>query len=241
MRLLKVLLASALMWAPGNILADKIVECTPDPSAYITLLNAAGYEMISYDISSTVNETYNIRLVIREYAADSLVNDGESGYTPVMRNRRMLSEFSEEDQANIVKENRLYDASRGIYKAGERINVGFLPARDSKNGGKEIPMMFDIPDIGSFFSYLKLRPIYQPGGDADAEGMYSYHIRPFNISEFTPGEFTPLALLGSMWYDPQFQIFRFCGENVINPDLSSLMLKYIPHYYIIGVIITPKN
>ncbi|MBR4729229.1 MAG: DUF5041 domain-containing protein, partial [Prevotella sp.] len=30
---------------------------------------------------------------------------------------------------------------------------------------------------------------------------------------------------------------RFCGENTIKPDLSSDILKYVPHYYIIGVIV----
>lgn len=52
------------------------------------------------------------------------------------------------------------------------------------------------------------------------------------------GEFVPLVLLGTWWYDEDAQIIRFCGDDELAADMSSGMLKRIPHYYVIGVIVT---
>lgn len=238
MRFSHFLLASALCMVPGYILADKLNPCEPDIDAYISLLNAEGYEVVSYDIRPLVDESYNIRVVIQEYKGDSLINDG-SGYPFNLRNRTMLSAFSEENIASIRKE-EMYDADKGIYSAGERINIGFLPARPGRKGGKEITMLCQIPGMGTVSLPLKLRPQRQPGADNESDDLYSYHVRPFKASEIVTDKFIPLALLGSAWLDPQFNIFRFCGESEIDPDYSSTILKYIPHYYIIGVIISKR-
>jgi hypothetical protein len=48
-------------------------------------------------------------------------------------------------------------------------------------------------------------------------------------------------LFGSSWYDERFNIYRFCGENEINPDMSSEILKDVPHYYVIGVKFNKKK
>lgn len=47
-------------------------------------------------------------------------------------------------------------------------------------------------------------------------------------------------LVGSAWYDPHIEMFRFCGESEIAPDLSSEILSHVPHFYVIGVE-TKKN
>ena len=51
------------------------------------------------------------------------------------------------------------------------------------------------------------------------------------------GEFTPLVLYGSAWFDSEAGIFRFCGENEISPDMHEDIVKDIPEFYVIGVII----
>ncbi|MDE6633830.1 MAG: DUF5041 domain-containing protein [Bacteroidaceae bacterium] len=48
-------------------------------------------------------------------------------------------------------------------------------------------------------------------------------------------------ILGSVWYDKDAGVFRFCGEKEINPDMSSQILRYIPHYYVIGIEVNPKK
>ena len=48
-------------------------------------------------------------------------------------------------------------------------------------------------------------------------------------------------LVGSFWWDPEFEVFRFCGDNVIEPDLSSGIIKNTPHYYVIGMVATKQK
>ena len=61
------------------------------------------------------------------------------------------------------------------------------------------------------------------------------------MSEFKENEFIPLILLGSGWFDERFNIFRFCGESEIEPDMSSEILKEVPHHYVLGVIFIKKQ
>ena len=49
------------------------------------------------------------------------------------------------------------------------------------------------------------------------------------------GKIIPLVLYGSYWYEPQAGGCRFCGDNEIKPDLSSDIMKYIPHYFVLGI------
>ena len=37
------------------------------------------------------------------------------------------------------------------------------------------------------------------------------------------------------WLDERYNIIRFCGEKEIDPELSSEILKHLPHYYILGL------
>lgn len=44
-----------------------------------------------------------------------------------------------------------------------------------------------------------------------------------------------------MWFDAEHNLFRFCGENEIAPDLSGEIVGNIPHFYVIGIEFTPKQ
>ena len=44
-----------------------------------------------------------------------------------------------------------------------------------------------------------------------------------------------MVLFGSMWWDEKANVHRFCGANEIDRDMSTDILKYIPHYYVIGI------
>ena len=65
---------------------------------------------------------------------------------------------------------------------------------------------------------------------------YMYESRPFELPlNVETGQFIPLVLYGSYWYDADSEVDRFCGENFISPDLSSDIIKFIPHFYVIGI------
>ena len=67
---------------------------------------------------------------------------------------------------------------------------------------------------------------------------YMYDYRPFKVGALQLGEFTPLVALGSYWYDERYDLYRFCGEGELDPDLSVGMLVSSPHYYVLGIIVT---
>ena len=70
---------------------------------------------------------------------------------------------------------------------------------------------------------------------------FNYHTRPFIIEAFEVDKFIPLVLFGSSWYDERFNVIRFCGEREIDPDLSSEILKDVPHYYVLGIKFVKKQ
>lgn len=65
----------------------------------------------------------------------------------------------------------------------------------------------------------------------------TYHVQ-LQIRE---GEFTPLLFYGSYWFDARANRFRFCGEKQIAPNLSSEIVERVPHFFVIGVQMTPME
>ncbi len=210
----------------------KSLEAVADD--YIPLLQYSGYEAFPFDISSLSDRKYQIKFVIREYDHGTLVSDDYMGWRKIRSNMMLLSQFDAEDQAT-VKPEEMDDAERGIYRLAKKMQIGFAPAQDDSIR----PAMLSVEKMGEMFIPLKMKPQYAGNDSVNGRTFYSYNSRPFKIEKLEIGKFTPLVLLGSMWYDAQFNIHRFCGESVIDPEMSADILKYIPHYYVIGVEIKP--
>ena len=119
------------------------------------------------------------------------------------------------------------DAEKGIYSLSPRIDIGFMPAVDSLCN-----VMLNVVNQGSITMPLKIKELTNRENE---KSRYSYEFRPFKTSEFRTGEFIPLVLFGSMWWDEKANVHRFCGANEIDRDMSTDILKYIPHYYVIGI------
>ena len=113
---------------------------------------------------------------------------------------------------------------------GEKLVIGFAP---SGNDSTAI-YTFNFSEGRGFNGRLSLRAIYAP--EEPTKSRYSYESRPFElVPPFEKGEFVPLILYGSYWYEPETGFSRFCGESVIKPDLSSDIVKSIPHFYVLGI------
>ena len=67
-----VLLTGIIFCFQAN--AQEVKRTEPDISDYIPLLNAAGYDVYTFDISSLKDETYNIELIVREYVDGAMVD-----------------------------------------------------------------------------------------------------------------------------------------------------------------------
>ena len=117
----------------------------------------------------------------------------------------------------------------------DKLVIGFVPTEKDSTS----QYVFELTGGGTFSLPLNLRPI--PGIDGDVP-HYQYESVPFElVPPFKVGEFIPFVLYGSWWYDEAFNITRFCGDDsgddFIKPDLSSSILKDIPHYFVLGIVV----
>lgn len=116
------------------------------------------------------------------------------------------------------------------FPIGDRLVIGFAP---SSNDSTYV-YSFQSVGGGGFNATLKLQPVFAP--EMPAKQAYRYESRPFElVPPFEKGKFIPLVLYGSYWYEPETGVSRFCGESVIKPDLSSDIVKSIPHFYVLGI------
>ncbi len=223
-RILSIAAFALAAWSTLSAQALKPVK--PDFDAYVSLLQADGYDVQSYDLSALTDSTYSFMLIVREYENGKMIHDGYERFIYPLRNRNMLSRFSEEDQKTVKPED-MADAARGIYSLGTRLNLGLSPLNDST-----LRVSMEIPEIGAAYQQISLRPQAHP---KTGTIQHNYSNRPFTAPVFQSGTFIPLMFVGAAWYDPQIEMFRFCGENEITPDLSQEIVSHVPHFYVIGV------
>ena len=115
----------------------------------------------------------------------------------------------------------------------KKLTIGFYPS-----GTDSTAMLnFSIPEMREASQRLKLRSVTSSSGYT----LTKYCTRPFGIDSFEAGKFIPLVFYGSMWFDAEHNLFCFCGENEIAPDLSGEIVGNIPHFYVIGIEFTPKQ
>ena len=208
-----------------NLSAQSVKPQEADFSDYIKLLNDAGYMVYSFDIKDFLDDTYSIRFRIKEFVNGKEIESKDRGF--LSNNRMMLTEFSEETQKELREEGLCTDLEKGIVRQSEKITIGVSPA----NSDSVQKIKFTVEEMRSGNRMLKLRPLKI----ADSSRHYHYSHRPFKINSFEEGKFIPLVLYASYWFDEQNGFFRFCGEKEIEPDMSSEILKFLPHYYVIGV------
>lgn len=112
----------------------------------------------------------------------------------------------------------------------EKLIIGFVPS-DNDSIARYV---FRFDDVRGVFSRLYLKPICDP--QHPEEKWYMYNSRPFELTApIEKGKFIPLVLYGSHWYDADCGACRFCGDNFIKPDFSSDIVKYIPHFFVLGI------
>ena len=190
----------------------------------VTLLAAAGYELFSYDITEMLNVRYDIIFVRKEFETGNI--EIATSILHVVSNKVLLTDFPESSWQEIIDAVDILDTETQAIYLAEKINFGFYPS--DNDSIKRI--LINVPTIGNINVPLKMRALIME--DLDKK-FFSYYTRSFKIETFEENKFIPLILFGSSWKDDN--IYRFCGENEIEPDMSSEILKKIPHYYVIGV------
>ena len=128
------------------------------------------------------------------------------------------------------KEARDYIGFSFSFPLGEKLVIGFAP---SSNDSTYV-YSFQSVGGGGFNATLNLQPVFAP--EMPTKQAYRYESRPFElISPVETGKLIPLVLFGSYWYEQETGVSRFCGEKIIKPDLSSDIIKSIPHFYVLGI------
>lgn len=198
----------------------------------ITLLKASGYELFSYDITEMLDERYDITLVEKEFEAGKEI---ETSDLVTLSNKRLLTDFPEASRQEAIDAgvSIIDPETQAIAHAG-KISLGFYP---SDNDSTKF-MQFSVQNSGRMEMPLKLRGLTTKDPD---KKYFSYHTRPFKTVAFEEEKFIPLVLFGSAWYEERFNTYRFCGDSEIEPDMSSEILKDLPHYYVIGVKFVKKK
>ena len=197
------------------------------------VLNQAGFESYAYDLSSFLecNARYDVAIRIKEYdGGKELDNDRVFHLGPT---RMLLNDFPEEYRAEIP-DSVMLDSERGILRESGRLVLGRYPT-----GIDSVARwVLSLENGGRGSARLDLKAVIT----SDNPPFYGYESRPFVKSGFESGKFIPLIFFGSMWYDAQYGIFRFCGESEIDPDLTTgMIVKQVPHFYVLGVEFTAKQ
>ena len=116
------------------------------------------------------------------------------------------------------------------FPIGEKLIIGFAP---SSNDSTYV-YSYQSDGGGGFNATLKLQPVFAP--EMPTKQAYRYESRPFElVSPVETGKLIPLVLFGSYWYEQETGVSRFCGDKQIKPDLSSDIIKDIPHFYVLGI------
>ena len=116
------------------------------------------------------------------------------------------------------------------FPIGEKLVIGLAP---SSNDSTYV-YSFQSVGGGGFNATLKLQPVFAP--EMPIKQAYRYESRPFElVSPVETGKCIPLVLFGSYWYEQETGVSRFCGDKLIKPDLSSDIIKSIPHFFVLGI------
>ncbi len=195
---------------------------------YEPVLEKAGYKVYSFDISGLQDTLKTLTVDVREYEYGK--RTGYRGGYVNFPNMTMIADFNESQQEEILAEGNADDLKRGIYRLSEKMTLAFSPGEDKS----KVVLTAYMENAGESTWILPLRPVASRNPQFD--GVYAYGHRPFKLDFLEEGEFIPLVMYGSYWDDGT--LVRFCGENVLPSDMSSRMMKDMPHYYVIGVTIS---
>ena len=228
----KIFITFCLLVLSCSVFSQQIKNKNVEIDDFITLLGAAGYELFSYDVTEMLNERYDITLVIKEFSAGKEI---ESSNLTTVSNKTLLTDIPESNRQKFIDRGHVIDPQTQAIAHVQKINFGFYP---SDNDSTKL-MQINIPDFMIIPKVtFKLKGLANKHSD---KMFFAYRTRPFKMKTLIEDEFIPLILLGSCWYDEQFDRYRFCGEREIDPDMSSKILEYVPHHYIIGVRFVKKQ
>lgn len=135
----------------------------------------------------------------------------------------VVSEFV---NGELVSESESYEVESSLYKNPQKLTLGFSPKSDYMRN-----VRLYVDDVRVAAKTLTLKPMTAP----KYEGEVMYDLLSFELGQIKVNAVTPLVLLGSYWYDEPFKTVRFYGDEDRTIEMSSPIMKLIPHCYVLGI------
>lgn len=227
----KILIAVVTLLAVCNARAQdslKINSEKPQMEDVLTLLDAMDIYIYRFNAEEFLKHKYDVSFFADEYV------DG------VKKERNSILHMGANIQSVKIYPPEQWDAARKQHglkpDEDDFVRIKTISIIVRKISDTTAMATFASPEAGRMGIPLKQ---YPTGPDS----VYFYSSRPFSMEAMpdTGAVEIPLVLYGSGWYDDRYNIVRFCGESRIDPQLKAGILKNLPHYYILGVIFTPKE
>ncbi|SHN23021.1 protein of unknown function [Cyclobacterium lianum] len=215
----KIIIISCILVLCCTAYGQQIKKNNVELDDIISLLGASGYEVFSFDITEMLNERYDIVFTKKEFLKGKEIKSSDLA---TVSNKSLLTDIPESHRQKIIDEGGVIDPKTQAISHAERFSFGFFPSGNdsTKTMQLEVPGFLKMGRIP-----FKLRGLSTKDSD---KLMFLYFTRPFKLVAFKEEEFIPLILLGSGWYDEKYNVFRFCGEIEIDPNMSSQILKDTP-------------
>ena len=146
---------------------QEIKRVTASPEDFMEHMALCGYEVFTYDISSLRDSVSGFTLIVREYDKTGMINEEEKSH---FRTRKMISDFSEEDQKEIYDTKDADDLERGIFRLSKKITIGFSPVQSDS--------IEKVTIQSSRIQSMRLKLIQKPIPEM-SEPTYEYRAVPY--------------------------------------------------------------
>lgn len=201
---------------------SKVVNVDPQLSDICNILNIMDINLFRFDLSSFLNDKYEMRVYIDEYKNNKKVKRNRA--FALGNNIKSLDEIPEKhrDDFRVLKQ---IPEGKNEWNNIKELSVYMRKTNDSTS-----VFTIDIPEVMRMNQPVELHPV----GEFKT---YFYQARPFAYQETGKKEHVeiPLILYGSGWHDDTHNVIRFCGEKEIDTEMKADILTSIPHHYILGL------
>lgn len=204
-----IILFLLMLFAAGSYAAEENRIVKPAENTQEDIYNALsllGVNAYRFDLSSFADKEYSFDVYIDEY---------KDGKTEEVQRWEFGSNWRDPWEEGGETERQLAFKEMTIYSV--------------ERGDSTVIFNFDFHGMGSLSLTLTLYTF--PDQKKPSYAGRKFIILPMEGKNAK----IPLIFFSSFWWDEEYNIYRSCMENEINPDLSNEAISKIMHYYILGI------
>ena len=204
----------------------RIVRTNPQLDDIFRLLESMDVHVFRFDLRRFCKENYEVLTYVDEYKKGKFSE--RYVHNHMGANIRSLNDIPEVHREHVRQKEQVPDGKN------EWVDINDLSIFIKNVNDSTAVVTFSIPEVCTMGNLLKLKKV--------GSSNYCYYTRPFKSQAISAeGRLSiPLVLYGSAWADKNSpDLYRFCGESEIDPQMQAEILNHSPHYYVIGVEFIP--